>query len=68
MRDRAHHHSTPTDALSWSDKEGLGGARINVPIVADIHFNPQAALTAAEFADKVRSIQELHGFAPVRNS
>jgi len=46
---------TPTDARCLGPiKKGLEARGINVPIVADIHFNPQAALTAAEFADKVR--------------
>lgn len=29
-------------------------ARVNVPLVADIHFNPHAAMAAAEAVDKVR--------------
>jgi (E)-4-hydroxy-3-methylbut-2-enyl-diphosphate synthase len=43
------------------DAEALGRIRdalrakgCDVPLVADIHFNPEAALAAAEFADKVR--------------
>ncbi len=35
-------------------KEGLLRQGISVPLVADIHFDPRAALEAAEFADKVR--------------
>jgi (E)-4-hydroxy-3-methylbut-2-enyl-diphosphate synthase len=27
---------------------------INTPLVADIHFNPQLAVNAAEFVEKVR--------------
>lgn len=32
----------------------LRGSGCDVPIVADIHFNPKAALAAAEYADKIR--------------
>lgn len=35
-------------------KEALQAKGIVVPIVADIHFSPAAALAAADFADKVR--------------
>lgn len=46
---------TPADARCLGPiKERLGERGIHVPIVADIHFNPLAALAAAEFADKVR--------------
>jgi (E)-4-hydroxy-3-methylbut-2-enyl-diphosphate synthase len=46
---------TPADARSLGPiKEGLAARGIDVPIVADIHFNPLAALAAADFADKVR--------------
>ena len=33
---------------------GLRARRCHVPIVADIHFNPEAALEAAKWVDKVR--------------
>ncbi len=38
------------------EAEALGQIRphVNVPLVADIHFNPRAALAAAEVVDKVR--------------
>jgi (E)-4-hydroxy-3-methylbut-2-enyl-diphosphate synthase len=49
--------TTPTA----KDAEALGRIRdrlraqgCEVPLVADIHFNPEAALRAADFADKVR--------------
>jgi (E)-4-hydroxy-3-methylbut-2-enyl-diphosphate synthase len=49
--------TTPT----VKDAEALGRIRdalrakgCDVPLVADIHFNPEAALRAADFADKVR--------------
>lgn len=46
---------TPADARCLGPiKEKLAARGITVPIVADIHFNPLAALAAAEFADKVR--------------
>jgi (E)-4-hydroxy-3-methylbut-2-enyl-diphosphate synthase len=34
--------------------KGLRGRRYNVPIVADIHFKPDAAMEAAKWVDKVR--------------
>lgn len=46
---------TPSDARCLGPiKEQLAAKGIQVPIVADIHFSPAAALAAAEFADKVR--------------
>jgi|SRR5579884_1509579 len=46
---------TPRDARCLGDIRGKLAARgIRVPIVADIHFSPQAALVAADYADKVR--------------
>lgn len=46
---------TPADARCLGPiKDRLRARGIQVPIVADIHFNPTAALAAAEFADKVR--------------
>lgn len=46
---------TPNDARCLGPiKEQLAARGIHVPIVADIHFSPAAALAAAEFADKVR--------------
>lgn len=46
---------TPNDARCLGPiKERLAARDIRVPIVADIHFSPAAALAAAEFADKVR--------------
>src|SRR5947209_7544053 len=46
---------TPADARCLGPiKEKLAARGITVPIVADIHFNPLAALAAADFADKVR--------------
>ena len=35
-------------------KEGLIKRGIDVPLVADIHFSPQAAMEAAEYVEKVR--------------
>ncbi|MDR0363871.1 MAG: (E)-4-hydroxy-3-methylbut-2-enyl-diphosphate synthase [Bacteroidales bacterium] len=35
-------------------KKGLRAAGFNTPIIADVHFNAQIALTAARIADKVR--------------
>jgi len=46
---------TPSDARCLGPiKERLAELGIHVPIVADIHFNPLAALAAADYADKVR--------------
>ncbi|HZU12985.1 MAG TPA: (E)-4-hydroxy-3-methylbut-2-enyl-diphosphate synthase [Chloroflexota bacterium] len=46
---------TPSDARCLGPiKERLAARGIRVPIVADIHFNPAAALAAADYADKVR--------------
>jgi (E)-4-hydroxy-3-methylbut-2-enyl-diphosphate synthase len=46
---------TPADARCLGPiKEQLAARGIHVPIVADIHFNPLAALAAADYADKVR--------------
>ncbi len=46
---------TPADARCLGPiKAKLASRGIAVPLVADIHFNPMAALAAAEFADKVR--------------
>jgi (E)-4-hydroxy-3-methylbut-2-enyl-diphosphate synthase len=46
---------TPNDARCLGPiKERLARDGIRVPIVADIHFSPLAALAAADFADKVR--------------
>lgn len=46
---------TPSDARCLGPiKEQLAARGVRVPIVADIHFSPAAALAAAEFADKVR--------------
>jgi (E)-4-hydroxy-3-methylbut-2-enyl-diphosphate synthase len=46
---------TPADARCLGPiRERLLARGIDVPIVADIHFNPLAALVAAEYADKVR--------------
>ncbi|HNC49102.1 MAG TPA: (E)-4-hydroxy-3-methylbut-2-enyl-diphosphate synthase [bacterium] len=48
-------------APSIKDAENLGAIReglrkrgINVPLVADIHFTPNAALKAAEYVEKIR--------------
>ena len=46
---------TPNDARCLGPiKEQLAACGIHVPIVADIHFSPMAALVAADYADKVR--------------
>lgn len=46
---------TPNDARCLGPiKEHLARRGVRVPIVADIHFSPAAALAAADFADKVR--------------
>ncbi|HEX6507388.1 MAG TPA: flavodoxin-dependent (E)-4-hydroxy-3-methylbut-2-enyl-diphosphate synthase, partial [Chloroflexota bacterium] len=46
---------TPADARCLGPiKDLLASKGVRVPIVADIHFNPLAALAAAEYADKVR--------------
>jgi (E)-4-hydroxy-3-methylbut-2-enyl-diphosphate synthase len=45
----------PSDARCLGPiTEQLADRGIRVPIVADIHFSPAAALAAADFADKVR--------------
>ncbi|HLG68989.1 MAG TPA: (E)-4-hydroxy-3-methylbut-2-enyl-diphosphate synthase, partial [Chloroflexota bacterium] len=49
--------TTPTvqDAKALGEiKAKLRAQRIDVPLVADIHFSPAAAMEAAEHADKVR--------------
>jgi (E)-4-hydroxy-3-methylbut-2-enyl-diphosphate synthase len=49
--------TTPTakDAENLKNiKEALFAKGIHVPLVADIHFNPNAAMEAAKWADKVR--------------
>ena len=49
--------TTPTvnDAKALGQiKEGLLKAGCTVPLVADIHFSPPAAMEAAEYAEKVR--------------
>lgn len=46
---------TPNDARCLGPiKDRLAARGIDVPIVADIHFSPMAALVAADYADKVR--------------
>ncbi len=46
---------TPADARCLEPiKSQLRAKGITVPLVADIHFNPLAAMVAADFADKVR--------------
>lgn len=46
---------TPADARCLGPiREGLVARGVHVPLVADIHFNPLAAMAAAEVADKVR--------------
>ncbi|MBI5596962.1 MAG: (E)-4-hydroxy-3-methylbut-2-enyl-diphosphate synthase [Elusimicrobia bacterium] len=35
-------------------KKGLLARGVDVPLAADVHFKPDAAMTAAEFAEKVR--------------
>ncbi|MGH2448692.1 MAG: (E)-4-hydroxy-3-methylbut-2-enyl-diphosphate synthase [Chloroflexota bacterium] len=46
---------TPSDARCLEPiKEKLAQRRVHVPLVADIHFSPAAAMAAADFADKVR--------------
>ena len=46
---------TPSDARCLGPiREQLAAKGVRVPIVADIHFSPAAALAAADFADKVR--------------
>src|SRR5437588_745751 len=46
---------TPNDARCLGPiKEILARHGVRVPIVADLHFSPAAALAAADFADKVR--------------
>ncbi len=35
-------------------KAGLKNANIYVPLIADIHFNPELAIASAEFVEKVR--------------
>ncbi len=46
---------TPGDARALGKiKEGLLKRGIDVPLVADIHFSPQAAMEAAEYVEKVR--------------
>ena len=46
---------TPVDARALGKiKEGLVKKDIHVPLVADIHFSPAAAMEAAEYVEKVR--------------
>ncbi len=46
---------TPADARALKDiRAGLEARGIRVPLVADIHFSPNAAMEAALYADKVR--------------
>ncbi len=46
---------TPSDARCLGEiREILTSRGISVPLVADIHFSPQAAMVAADYADKVR--------------
>ncbi len=46
---------TPADSKALGKiKEGLLKRGINVPLVADIHFSPAAAMEAAEYVEKVR--------------
>lgn len=46
---------TPADARALRDiRAGLKARGISVPLVADIHFSPNAAMEAALYADKVR--------------
>jgi (E)-4-hydroxy-3-methylbut-2-enyl-diphosphate synthase len=46
---------TPADARCLETiKDRLRASGVTAPIVADIHFSPQAAMVAAEYADKVR--------------
>lgn len=46
---------TPNDARCLGPiRKGLVAKGVHVPLVADIHFSPMAALVAAEYADKVR--------------
>lgn len=43
------------EAANMSEiKKGLKAAGYNIPIVADVHFNPSAAFKAVETCDKVR--------------
>jgi (E)-4-hydroxy-3-methylbut-2-enyl-diphosphate synthase len=46
---------TPADARALKDiREGLLAKGVRVPLVADVHFSPNAAMEAALWADKVR--------------
>jgi len=46
---------TVKDAANLKNiKEALAAAGIDVPIVADIHFKPEAAMEAAKWVDKIR--------------
>jgi len=46
---------TPADAKAIKDiKKELQSKNIHIPIVADVHFSPHAAMEAALWADKVR--------------
>ncbi len=46
---------TPRDARALGDIKKLLAVRgIYVPLVADIHFNPESAMTAADYVEKVR--------------
>lgn len=46
---------TPGDARALGKiKEGLLKRGVDVPLVADIHFSPPAAMEAAEYVEKVR--------------
>jgi (E)-4-hydroxy-3-methylbut-2-enyl-diphosphate synthase len=46
---------TVKDAANLKNiKEALAAAGVDVPIVADIHFKPEAAMEAAKWVDKIR--------------
>ena len=56
LRDRAHHRADGEgrgESCSTSSR-GLRARGCDVPIVADIHFKPEAAMEAAKWVEKVR--------------
>ncbi len=55
LRDRAHHRADGEGrGQPAAYRAGLRARGCDVPIVADIHFKPEAALEAAKWVEKVR--------------
>ena len=55
LRDRAHHRADGEGrGEPAAHRRGLRARGCDVPIVADIHFKPEAAMEAAKWVEKVR--------------